>query len=55
MALKNEQISGKYKVNASPQVRRLVKASVTRKIRRDKSFLLEDCDKAIPKYKGWAY
>ena len=55
MALKAEQINGKHKVNASPEVRRLVKASVTRKIRRDKSYLFEDCEKAIPKYKGWAY
>jgi hypothetical protein len=53
MALKNEQISGKYKVNVSPEMRRLVKASVTRKIRRDKSFI-DNEDKRIPKYKGWA-
>lgn len=53
MALKPEQISGKHKESVSPEVRRLVKASVTRKVRRDKSFLKNE-ETPIPKYKGWA-
>ena len=53
MALKNEQISGKHKESVSPEVKRLVKASVNRKRRRDKSFL-KDENSFIPKYKGWA-
>ena len=53
MALKIEQILRKHKESVSPEVRKLVKASVTKKRRKDKSFL-KDENGSIPKYKGWA-
>jgi hypothetical protein len=53
MSYKNEQISGRHKHNVSQNHRKLAKLSVTRKIRKDKSFLTDE-ESPILKYKGWA-
>lgn len=53
MGYKPEQISGRHKHNVSQNHRKLAKLSVTRKIRRDKTFLIDDQCSTL-KYKGWA-